>query len=123
MTAHNKVNIGGRKPLRGNDSNEWLNECLNIMRIFPRLSNLNKHLVKIDVCWNIVYIIVDIAVQTDVMAQMVNMVMSTSQEKWNLLRQICPIATMYVSVRDIFLLVTFLVNFEVSSDVCCNVLV
>ncbi len=65
----------------------------------------------------------EIAVQTDVMAQMVNMVMSTSQEKWNLLRQICPIATMYVSVRDIFLLVTFLVNFEVSSAVCCNVLV
>ena len=66
----------------------------------------------------------EIAVQTDVMAQMpVNMVMSTSQEKWNLLRYICPIATVYVSVRDIFLLVTFLVNFEVSSNVCCNVLV
>jgi hypothetical protein len=66
----------------------------------------------------------EIAVQTDVMAQMpVNMVMSTSLEKWNLLRYICPIATVYVSVRDIFLLVTFLVNFEVSSNVCCNVLV
>jgi hypothetical protein len=66
----------------------------------------------------------EIAVQTDVTAQMpVNMVMSTSQEKWNLLRYICPIATVYVSVRDIFLLVTFLVNFEVSSNVCCNVLV
>jgi hypothetical protein len=66
----------------------------------------------------------EIAVQTDVMAQMpVNMVMSTSQEKWNLLRYICPIATVYVSVHDIFLLVTFLVNFEVSSNVCCNVLV
>ena len=66
----------------------------------------------------------EIAVQTDVMAQMpVNMVMSTSQEKLNILRYICPIATAYVFVRDIFLLVTFLVNFEVSSDVCCNVLV
>ncbi len=75
---------------------------------------VDKHLV------NIVYIIIKIAVQTDVMA---HMVMSTSQEKWNLLRQICPIATVYVSVRDIFLLVTFLVNFEVSSDVCCNALV
>ncbi len=94
-------------------------------RRFSKLSifAIRRHLVKIDVCWNVVYIIVEIAVQTDVMAQMVNMVMSTSQEKWNLLRQICPIATMYVSVRDIFLLVTFLVNFEVSSDVCCNVLV
>ena len=50
----------------------------------------------------------EIAVQTDVMAQMpVNMVMSTSQEKWNLLRYICHFATVYVSVRDIFLLVTF----------------
>ena len=94
------------------------------MQIFQRLLKLNKHSVKIDVCWNIVYIIMEIAVQTDVMAQMpVNMVMSTSQEKWNLLRYICHFATVYVSVRDIFLLVTFLVNFEVSSNVCCNVLV
>jgi hypothetical protein len=115
MTAQNKVT------LRGNDSNEWQN-VLILCRYFQDCSNLNKHLVKIDVCWNIVYIIMEIAVQTDVMAQMpVNMVMSTSQEKWNLLRYICPIATVYV--RDIFLLVTFLVNFEVSSDVCCNVLV
>ena len=25
MTAQNKVNIGGQKPLRGNHFNEWLN--------------------------------------------------------------------------------------------------
>ena len=112
----------GENPTRGNDSNEWQN-VLILCRYFQDCSNLNKHLVKIDVCWNIVYSKVVIAVQTDVMAQMVNMVMFTSQEKWNLLRYICPIATVYVSVRDIFLLVTFLVNFELSSNVCCNVFV
>ena len=92
------------KTLRGNDSNEWQN-VLILCGYFQDCSNLNKHLVKIDVCWTIVYIIMEIAVQTDVMAQMPG---------WNLLRYICPIATVYVSVRDIFLLVMFLVNFEVS---------
>ena len=76
--------------------------------------NLNKHLLEIDVCWNIDYIMLEIAVQTDVMARMANMIMSTSQEKWNVSIYICPIATVYESVRDIFLLVTFF-NFKVSS--------